>query len=270
MSHIKFFKTSLIAFAVLVLISCLNTTSPKFKEEISVFAVLQQGADQHYVFVYKTYEDIEDLIETEELFIKDAEVKVESSSQSIDYSYFYDELQYNAPSRYIDLEQKVIVKPGEKYTLTVKTGIGLLTGETIVPNPIKLLAPINGSTFKDRSILEISWEKDDTVYGYVIKLEGPPYEWEWREGTIYKGRDSFMFNTTDNSIQIPGKYIRYYEEHWRGQYIETDRRYTIKVMGFDKNFKQHQFDGYPIAGVENGYGVFGSVVIDSVDVFVVK
>ncbi len=270
MAQVNTFKILTILITALTLISCLNNTAPEFKEEISVFAVLQQGVDQHYVFVYKTYADIEDLIEAEELFIKDAGVTIENSTQSINLSYYYDELRYINQSRYIDLEQKVIVKPGEKYTLTVKTGIGLLTGETIVPNPIKLLAPINGSTFKDRSILEISWEKDDTVYGYVIKLEGPPYEWEWREGTIYKGRDSFMFNTTDNSIQIPGKYIRYYEEHWRGQYIETDRRYTIKVMGFDKNFKQHQFDGYPIAGVENGYGVFGSVVIDSVDVFVVK
>ena len=42
-----------------------------------------------------------------------------------------------------------------------------------------------------------------------------------------------------------------------------------KTVGFDENFKHHKFDGYPIAGVENGYGVYGSVVVDSVDVFVI-
>lgn len=270
MLHIKTIKISIILITVLILISCLNTTAPQFKEEISIFAVLVQGAEQQYIYVYKTHEVIEDSIKVEELFIKDANVNAESDNQSVNFSYFYDEFQEYTKSRYIDSEQKMIVNPGEKYTLTVTTNIGVLTGETIIPNPIKILDPIEGFQVKDRSILKISWEKDDTAYGYVIKLEGPPYEWEWREDEIYRGRNSFMFNTTDNSIQIPGNYLRYYEEHWRGQYIETDRRYTIKVMGFDKNFKQHQFDGYPIAGVKNGYGVFGSVVIDSVDVFVVK
>lgn len=260
-------KSLFLLMIPLFLLGCLNTTSPKFEEEMSVYTVLIPDAEHQYIFVYKTYEDIEDLIKAEELFIKDAVVTVESSSQVINYSYFYDESHYNAPSRYIDQEQKVIVKPGEKYILTVKTDIGILTGETIVPNPIKLLTPVDGSTVEYRSVLKISWEKDDTAFGYIIRLEGPPYQRERPDGKIFTRRNLFSFNTTDNSIQISGEYIRYYEGQ---EYIEDDRRFTIKVMGLDKNLRQHQFDGYPIAGVKNGYGVFGSVVIDSLDIYVVK
>lgn len=44
----------------------------------------------------------------------------------------------------------------------------------------------------------------------------------------------------------------------------------MKIMALDKNFKHHLFDGYDISGVTNGYGLFGSAVVDSLDIFVIK
>lgn len=259
----------ILSISFIFIFNCKNNSAPKFEEEISVYVVLEKGLEQHFIFVYRTFEDVEQLIEAEELFIKNGEVEIRNSDSVYKFDYYIDSTNYYTPSRYTNISEKFVIESGETYSLKIETDIGTLKGETTVPNPIRLLTPYPNTYTTDRTPLEIIWEKDDTAFGYVINLKGPPYNFSWQGKTTVR-RDIHIFNTVNQSIIIPGELIRYDEQHWNGEFIEDERRYTLILMGFDENFKHHEFDGYPVAGIENGYGVFGSVVVDSLNIFVRK
>ncbi|MCK4448693.1 MAG: DUF4249 family protein [Candidatus Marinimicrobia bacterium] len=257
-------KYTLLIIFILSLYNCDNPSTPKFQTEISVFAILHPDWKHQEIYVYRTYENIADSVSKEDLFEKDARVTVSGYNQQIEFTYFYDaDLRQ---SRYIDSTEHLNVMPGSQYKLIVETEFGTLEGKTVVPNPIRILAPEQGDSIKDRADVDIRLNAVENAEGYIINLLSPP-EKIWMN---YNFRSTRCFNSTDTIFVIPGEYIRYEDFSRFGEFIEENRRYTLKVMALDKNFKHHLFDGYDISGVTNGYGVFGSAVVDSLDFFVIK
>lgn len=252
----------------LVLISCDNPVVPKFKTELSVYAVLIPGAEHQEIYVYRTYENIPDSISREDLFVKDALVTVSTFDQHVDFTCVYDTSQKR--SKYIDLTEQLIVIPGKQYELKIENSIGILKGKTIVPDSIRILSPEIADSIKDKSDLKIKWDAGKNAAGYIINLYSPPQKIISSDNQYAVIRHSYCFYTTNTFFIIPGKYIRFYESSPFGEFIEKNRRYTLKVIALDVNFKQNLFDGSDISGVTNGYGLFGSVSVDSLDFYVIK
>ncbi|MBU4445246.1 DUF4249 domain-containing protein [bacterium] len=264
------YRYALLIIFILSLYNCDNPSAPKFQTEISVFAILHPEWEHQEIFVYRTYENIADSVSEEDLFEKDARVTVSGYNQQIEFTYIYDaDLRH---SKYIDSTQRLIVVPGKQYELRIESEFGTLKGKTTVPFPIRILAPEQGDSIEDKSDVEIRWNAVENAEGYIINLISPPVRTQFDENHFSIGRDIHWFNSTDTLFVIPGKYILYYDSHPypHSEYIEENRRYTLKVMALDKNFKHHLFDGYDISGVTNGYGLFGSAVVDSLDFFVVR
>jgi len=255
---------------ILSLYNCDNPSAPKFQTEISVFAILHPEWEHQEIYVYRTYENIADSVSKEDLFVKDAIVTLSGSDQQIGFTYVFntDRMQ----SRYIDSTQRLIVVPGKQYELRIESEFGILKGKTVVPHPISILAPEQGDSIEDKSDVKIRWNAVENAEGYIINLLSPPERNQFDENIFWIYRERRYFNSIDTLFVIPGKYIRYYDTHPHpySEFIEENRRYTLKVMALDKNFKHHLFDGYDISGVTNGYGLFGSAVVDSLDFFVVK
>lgn len=263
------YRYALLIIFILSLYNCDNPSAPKFQTEISVFAILHPEWKHQEIYVYRTYENIADSVSKEDLFVKDAIVTlISGSDQKIELTYIFDTDRMQ--SRYIDSTEHLNVMPGSQYKLIVETEFGTLEGKTVVPNPIRILAPEQGDSIEDKSNLEIRWNVVKNAEGYIINLFSPPEKIQFDENDFYTRRETHWFNLTDTLFVIPGEYIRYEDFSNFGEFIEENRRYTLKIMALDKNFKHHLFDGYDISGVTNGYGLFGSAVVDSLDIFVIK
>jgi len=261
------YKYTLLIIFFLILNNCDNPSALKFQTGISVFAILHPEWKHQEIFVYHTYENIADSVSEEDLFVKDAIVTLLSGSdQKIELTYIFDTDRMQ--SRYIDSTEYLNVMPGSQYKLIVETEFGTLEGKTVVPNPIRILAPEQGDSIEDRADVEIRWNAVENAEGYIVNLLSPPEKIQFNENIFYTSRYRRWFNSIDTIFVIPGKYIQY--EEFYGEFIEENRRYTLKVMALDKNFKHHLFDGYDVSGVTNGYGLFGSAVVDSLDFFVIK
>jgi len=261
----KYPALSIILFCLL---ACDNPEAPPFKEEASVFAVLFANLESQQVFVYRAHEDVADSLRNEDLFIPDAIVRIADSEREVNFTCRYDSSYRRL--KYTNTVEKLRVRPGERYRLTVKTEIGTMTGTTTVPSSICFLAPPEGGCVRHHSEVEVRWRATENAYGYAINLLGPPWNNGFSGAYAGTGRDISTFSTTDTMLVLPDKYITYEEKPKFGWYLEEERRYTVKIMALDRNFKHHLFDGYEVAGVHGGYGLFGSAVVDSLDIYVVK
>ncbi len=258
---------SLILVVLILVSNCDNPAKAKFHKELSTVAILSPGSNNQIIFVYETMEGIEDSVISENLFVKDAKVNIYNSDHNYEFTYMYDESLRK--SVYINKNSNFKFIPGEKYQLKIESDIGVLRGTTIIPDSVKIISPVDNDSIVDRTDVEIKWKPGNNSYAYVINIFGPPFKIDFMGNEFIK-RDTWDFHTTSESIIIPGSYFRYksYSEYY--DYTEKESRYTVMIMALDDNFKFHLFDGSDIAGVNNGWGVFGSTMIDSVDIFVVK
>lgn len=251
-----------------LLFRCDFPNAPDFRQEISIIAILRPTMKFQKIFVYNTHEFITDSFSAADLFIKNAQVRVTGGGQVIDFRYFFNES--SSLSMYIDFVDKLIVKPGDRYEISIKTTNGILTGHTTVPHSVDIITPLPGDSLINNSNVNILWEADEFAYGYIINLLDPPVKIQFNENSFYTYRNTHCFYTTDTSFVIPGNYIIFSEESSQGEYTEIDLRYTLKLMAIDENFKNHLFNGYDISGIKGGYGLFGSATVDSVDFFVIE
>ncbi len=258
----------LMAIITVFLYKCDLPDTPEFQQEISVIAILRPGSDHQQFSVYNTCELIADSVSTEDLFVKNAEVKIKGGGQEIEFIYVFDEDRLK--SIYVDSSEKLIVKSGEYYELIVETENGTLTGETLVPHLINIIDPLQGDSVVEGTNLNLLWNTDEFAYGYIINLLCPPVRIQFSEDIYFVSRKTHCLYTTDTSFVIPSDYLTFPNEPSQGEYIEEDLRCTLKIMALDKNFKNHLLDGYNISGVEGGYGLFGSVMIDSLDFYIVE
>lgn len=202
-------KYALFIIFILSLYNCDNPSAPKFQTEISVFAILHPEWEHQKIYVYRTYENITDPVSREELFVKDARVTLSGADQQIEFTYIYGaDLRH---SNYIDSTQRLIVVPGKQYELRIESEFGILKGKTVVPHPIRILAPEQGDSIEDKSDVKIRWNAVENAEGYIINLLSPPKRYQFDENIFWITRDTRRFNSIDTLFVIPGKYIWYYD-----------------------------------------------------------
>lgn len=264
---ILLFTTILI---LLLIFRCENSTKPEFKREVSVKAFISPYWKYQEIYVYYSTDSLDREMEPKEVFIRDAKVIVTGAHQKVSFHYIEDE--YGSP-KFIDIPDTLKVIPGERYTLRIETDVGTVTGETVVPEEIKIINPADGETFRDKTPVYIEWEQNNTLPPYGLDFLGPLYKWELDSVShdSLSRRDFENFYSYTNSFCIDSIYIRYYKAHPNPycKYVGEDRRYTIIVIAVDENYKEYYLNAGKSCGIENGYGFFGSAVVDSVDIFVV-
>ncbi len=215
----------------------------EFSREVSVICTLTTSQAPHKLYAFYTAP-----LDSDPVFIQNAEVLVYNEEQEVKFLYHYDSLF--ATFYYSDFSDRLDILPNVKYNLifTPPEGDPVL-GETIVPDKFRIIKPNNGPIEISNS-LEIIWTKSKTAWGYVINLIYPAFEYPPGSGHFIQYQPA-SFQTEDTSYVILD-----FINPRQGKYI-------LKVMAYDKNYYYHVM-GMENAGIENGYGVFSSAVVDSV------
>lgn len=253
-----------ITWIFLILIGCENTTEPVFKKEISVKAIISSYWSHQKIYVYYSTENIKKDTNPIEKFVKDATVTIKGGNQTVYLQYVED--NYGSPM-YVDIPEKIIIIPGEFYTLTINTDIGEVVGVTQIPDEIKIIEPSNGQLFQDRTPLRVKWDKGSTSPPYAISILEPPI----KTSAFKLVRHEKSFYSYENYIDIDSSIVQYNLDYpFYFEYLENDRRYTIYVIAVDDNYKTYYLNAGKSCGITGGYGVFGSATVDSVDFFVIE
>ena len=221
--------------------------SSEFSREISIVCMLTTSQAPHKLYAFYTAP-----LDSEPVFIQNAEVLIHNSDQQVQFFYHYDSLL--ATGYYSDFSNPLNVLPNVTYNLIFIAPEGdTVSGKTVVPDKFRIIKPDNGPIEISNS-LEIIWTKSKTAWGYVINLIYPAFEYPPGSGHFIQYQPA-SFQTEDTSYVIP-------------DFINPrPGKYVLKVMAYDKNYYYH-VNGMESNGIENGYGVFSSAVVDSVVFFV--
>lgn len=116
------------------------------------------------------------------------------------------------------------IKPGNKYQLNLKYKTFGIEGETIVPNLFSVF--VSGR--------KIFWTKNPNAYLFRISIR------QNRKDIIYEGVTEKYSMELDSATFKQGKYL-------------------VKIEAIDKNFYDFIMNKAKRSGINNGFGVFGSV-----------
>jgi len=156
------------------------------------------------------------------------------------------------------------VKPGKVYELKIIVGDYLISGETIVPDSFEIIEPVNKyveikAVEGDTVHINLKWSKGTGVGLYIIEVLSPPVCFQYPD-TVICGRGKIKeFFTYDEWANIDINVKRY------GDYI-------VRIYATDDNYANYVSSKYrfPSVGVENSYGLFASMSVDSVVVKITK
>lgn len=258
------------------LFNCDNATNPEEIKDASVVCILRNHLNQQTALVYYTspdkIDDIHDVFhyksDESKLFADDAEVKISTGENEYQFEYFkkiipdenyYDEII----QKFICKSDDFVVKPKKSYNLFVETDAGIIRGSTQVPQDINIQIPEDSATVYNRQV-KVKWNKIDGSDEYYLKVLGLRYKSKYHNSVMYYWGSSNA--TTNNYYKFSLPDTTGYSQLENRIPLDDPPRFVIKVMAIDTNLYNH-FNGAIKAGIEGGYGVFGSATVDSVEIF---
>jgi len=247
-----------ILLGILSFISCDSPSEPEFHNEISVSCILRPYLHYQRVYVYYTTDQINEDIVKDSLFVRNAKVTISNVRQTVRFSY-HRMNDYQKTKVFIDKDEKLIVIPGERYQLHIETDIGEVNGETLVPSEFHIVEPADSQVVRNRNIT-IKWTGVKNSFWYFGNILSPAIQ-QIGYSSVY--RKIVTFNTCYTSISST---LSKYSEMEHLYYVGDSTRYTIKIIGVDKNVKNNIIDKIDCCGLDSGYGIFGSAIIDSINV----
>lgn len=248
-------------FAILIifimLFSCEKNPANdnRFVRGISVGCLLSSFYQEQQVVVYYATGKVDEIVNRDELFAKDAEVTIKGENQEINFHYYV--VPKYGPV-FTDLPDTLQILSGKQYHLKVETDVGNIVGETTVPGKFRIIAPEKGKILNKNEPTTIKWSNSIGAHAYIINIKFPAREIQITPDSILIYHPLNMYNSFDTTYTIP-------------QFTLGEQgKYVVEVMACDDNFKNHLFNGSNISGIEGGYGFFGSAMVDSLHFFVTE
>jgi len=230
-----------ISLILILSVACDDEISESYESQFNVYAVLRNDKVMQEVTVDRTYL----MEEPSELYVDDALV-ILSGAHYADTLVFSDSLL-----RYVTSDTFTLL-PLEIYRLSVaKEGFDTLSAETRIPGDFDFIWPSEGDTM----ILmdSIVFRKNVGVSIYFCYFRGVISNTWYTTGTF-----TYEPVVSDTLVKIP--LYDHFSDYPSGMY-------TITFSALDSNFYEYYTeseDDLIQAGVENGVGLFGSALVDSI------
>ena len=269
MKQIKYIFLLSIIFFACDEINPVNNFSNKYtflcvlkNNQVIQTAYLYNVLDMESDFSYNTFYN--DFIRDAEIIMSDGTISSQMqyrgrlpSSESITYS---DDSVFHGR-----------ILPNKKYDIQIKINDEIITGSTTTPGGFAIHIPINNTIDLDKDAdkeyigsslvykYRFSWGESANSSHYIVYL-----------GAIYKNESGSAYsfyqtiNTVDTFavIDIP----EVHPNAW-GHYPESAK---IVVVSVDKNYYEYNILKRDRAGLNSGYGVFGSTIVDSCIVDIIR
>lgn len=255
----------IIGFLFLQLIACDTPVESKYTPTLSVQGMLQPFMPTQELYVYQTTSLQNHPVESDSLLVQDAVVTL--TDQTSEYNYRGVE---NLQHPYYTLSTDSLdLRPGHRYRLTVKTPELELHGATTIPEQIAITSPKPFSQLPEGQDVRVKWGIVDYAHGYVLDIYGTMIaSTNYITGEPDTSRILYgSFATTDTSYLLSHFLIHPIKPSEYADILESRQTALIIVMAVDRNFYLHQFVEVPTAGLDQGYGYFGSATVDTVQVY---
>lgn len=257
------FRAIIFIFAVaFIFFSCVNVGVEPQRHSYSVMFVLSNLDKHQRLYIFKTapFEESTsfDRHFIEKYVVKDADAELITSEGRFKFKYgIVDSLCYSETS------EGLKIFPNSECKLSIKISDGTeITGVTRTPGKVEIIKPSNGEIFKlsreerfRRLYADVvfSLRGGEGAYGYIVNAPYP-------EVSIWGGYRFVQDTVAKLRLEFDEEFIKN---------IDT-LKLTIKVYAIDTNFYHHAVMGVDKAGIANAYGVFGSMIGDSVMVKFVR
>ncbi len=249
-----------------VFVSCVNLSMEPERQMYNVICVLSNLDKHQRLYIFKTapleegtlLDEKNQLIKRyfiERYVVKDAGAELINLGNRFIFKYgIYDSLYYSETS-----ELKIL--PNQEYKLSINIPDGTqITGVTKTPGKIEIVQPSNSEIFRlnpgnIRRHVDVvfSWRSSNGAYGYMVTTSPPEIN--------IVGRYHFVQDTI----------VKLRFEFWEGDINNIDTlKLAVKIYAIDANFYYHAIKGIDRAGFSNAYGVFGSMIGDSVTLKFIK
>jgi len=225
----KFDLILLIVFTI----SCMDLNpidNSNIKQDISISLILVYPQRRQTATI--TYLHAKEEFGMAPIFVDSAVLKVNNTNfrntlnDSLKLNRFCLENPINLKKCYNYYTDNLLIKSGEKYKLTFKYKNITISGETIVPDVFKIF--ITGR--------RIFWTKNENACLFRITIT------QKENNIVYEGTTEKYTMELDN------------EKFSKGNY-------KIKIEAIDKNFYDFITNNEVHSGMNNGFGIFGSVTI---------
>ncbi len=258
-------KTTALAFLILALAAC--SQNPIIETNINrlaVQAILNPDLENQIISVSDAINIAQsDGITQPELDnpTSGAIVIVRSSTQEVRFSEI-------SPGVYKDLAEKLHVAPLKTYTLEVRDPEGrIVTGRTTVPERPHFLTPQNESSFNELVDVNFEWQPSERIGFYLFGEVVPKCS---RFNPEFSAFNQLRFLHETKTV------IRF--RQWLDCGFVDREVMNLRVFAVDSAaaaFVWPSLSGFGRGGqkasnIENGVGVFGSMVADSVKILIKK
>ena len=241
-------------------------------QKISTICILRPHLENQRVFIYETTKSIPDSLSSNfgaksaaQYFLKTAQVKILYRNSSLPLHLQKDTFR-TKEIRYFT-NQNLKINKGNKYFIEIKYDSRKISGQTYIPEQINITYP-NDSTFLKTKFLNIKWDRTTNAKNYIIKTKPPSLLVNNMTDTMKFNGPTYKTSALEKEIDL-SKITSLNIDLSNYKFLNDTLRYQIKVMAIDTNLYKH-FKGAKRAGLDTGYGVFGSAVMDSINVFLPK
>jgi hypothetical protein len=165
---------------------------------------------------------------------------------------------------YYELKKPGFIKLGNEYNLSIITDKGIITGRTRVPRLFKFTSHPKESVIKytgETVKVKVAWERSPDASGYIYNVLYPMESYA-EDDTIYYYRDSSTPLITHDTCFTFNIYSF--------QLKSGNNEFTIEVRAFDENYDNYYNKAQKSSGLNGAYGVFGSMVLDTIMINVKK
>jgi len=282
----------LIGYVLIGSMSCeKNPSKPGYQKEVSVFGFLwgnQSLTPDHAILI--TYsQPIDDYYDSNTAAISDALVTI--TDENSGRTYFLSEVTGTPGFYYND---SLFVTPKITYLLRIFMDGGEVTAYTTVPPEIKMTTelkidevnyvyrddlgfekPVALETENANQIIMVdmfcneTYDKAEYIYPFTDDHKFPEDQDEYDQGTNSEPRHIQTFVNYRDLIsnQFPGHVV-----YWYSSMIVFYGSNTMQILAIDDNFHNYLHLEHPElnGGINGGIGVFGSVVGENFDLYVMK
>lgn len=248
-----------IFLSALVLLSC--SQNPVFEvnvNKIIVQAILDPGFERQTIFLGEgiNVANIDGLLfEDLDSPLQNATVVVRSSSQEVRF-------QEISPGVYQDVTNRLNVQAGEIYVLEVNDNVDRsVSARTRVPGTFQFTSPEEQASFRESELVAFDWEPSRGVGVYVLGEIIPECSSKESESRAFN-----HLRVTRNTQT----FIRF--RQWDCN--APDRGVmNLRALAVDSSAARWIWpfaigDGEQTSNIENGIGVFGSMVSDSLKILI--
>ncbi len=261
--------TTLIFSAILLLSSCikLDVVEPaSYDYSLLYNLTVNDTLQQLYIFKTEPYENYTYInlgpgikfgpLDNQAFirFIENAEVNVEGNNGTdYSYTYVYDSLEYI--TKYYSIDQHNYLSKNSTYELKCKINDQFISGSTTTPGDFNIVFPPNHKRIDLNDYKEnvgIMWGESNKAFGYCVKIK--TYWTTFYDGEEMSRTNKYEYFTEKNSVDVEASFL-------------MGDKAIIEIRAIDENIYNHIVKEVNQSGLEGAYGVFGSSVMKSVEVY---